>query len=230
MPAFSPQAQRAGRTISSRLAALLIVIGVAAATGTANSAPPGFNLIPTPGIIGPIPSEDFSSPTNNYTFFATDIALASHGYVEEEFYMKGMANAYNAPANTPATPPSTLANVVTPNIPYTTRIVVRRPIDPAKFNGTVLVEWFNVTDNFDGEYFWVQAQQDIVRQGYAYIGVSAQNNGISNATLGLKAFSPTRYNVLNVNASRREVAAPRTGFRTTSSRRPPRRRTRLRRC
>jgi hypothetical protein len=31
---------------------------------------------------------------------------------------------------------------------------VRRPVDPAKFNGSVLVEWFNVTDNFDGEYFW----------------------------------------------------------------------------
>ena len=115
--------------------------------------------------------------------------------------MKGMANAYNAPNNTPATPPTTLASVVTPNIPYKTRITVRRPVDPAKFNGTVLVEWFNVTDNFDGEYFWVQAQQDIVRQGYAYIGVSAQDNGISNANLGLKTFSPTRYGILNVNAS-----------------------------
>src|SRR5678816_3589059 len=199
MQAFSSHVQPAGKTVSSRVASLLFVLGVGAATGSAIAVPPGFNLIPTPGVIGPIPSEPFSSPTNNYTFFASDIALASHGYVEEEFYMKGMANAYDAPANTPATPPSTLANVVTPNIPYTTRITVRRPVDPARFNGTVLVEWFNVTDNFDGEYFWVQAQQDIVRQGYAYIGVSAQNNGIA-ATLGLKAFSPTRYNVLNVNA------------------------------
>ena len=97
--------------------------------------------------------------------------------------------------------PTTLASVVTPNIPYKTRITVRRPVDPAKFNGTVLVEWFNVTDNFDGEYFWVQAQQDIVRQGYAYIGVSAQDNGISNANLGLKTFSRTRYGLLSVNAS-----------------------------
>src|SRR6266566_2963372 len=159
MQAFSPQAQQARKTISF-LAALLIVIGIGAVSGTANSVPPGFNLIPTPGGIGPIPSEDFASPTNNYTFYATDIALASHGYVEEEFYMKGIANAYNAPANTPATPPTTLATIVTPNIPYKTRITVRRPVDPAKFNGTVLVEWFNVTDNFDGEYFWVQAQQD----------------------------------------------------------------------
>jgi hypothetical protein len=199
MQAFSSHAQAAGKTVSSRVASLLFRARSRRRDRLGNCGAPGFNLIPTPGVIGPIPSEPFSSPTNNYTFFASDIALASHGYVEEEFYMKGMANAYDAPANTPATPPSTLANVVTPNIPYTTRITVRRPVDPARFNGTVLVEWFNVTDNFDGEYFWVQAQQDIVRQGYAYIGVSAQNNGIA-ANLGLKAFSPTRYNVLNVNA------------------------------
>jgi len=167
MLALTRPGERLGKMMLSWLASLLIAGGVAA-TGTANAVPPGFNLIPTPGVVGPIPNEDFSSPTNNYTFFATDIALASHGYVEEEFYLKGIANAYNAPANTPATPPTTLASVVTPNIPYKTRITVRRPVDPAKFNGTVLVEWFNVTDNFDGEYFWVQAQQDIVRQGYAY--------------------------------------------------------------
>ena len=200
MLALTRSAQRRGKMMSSWLARLLIAGGVVAAAGSANAVPPGFNLIPTPGVVGPIPNEDFSSPTNNYTFFATDIALASHGYVEEEFYLKGIANAYNAPANTPATPPTTLASVVTPNIPYKTRITVRRPVDPAKFNGTVLVEWFNVTDNFDGEYFWVQAQQDIVRQGYAYIGVSAQDNGISNASLGLKTFSPTRYGILDVNA------------------------------
>ena len=80
-------------------------------------------------VIGPIPSEDFSSPTKNYTFYATDVALASYGYVEEEFFITGTANAYNIPSN-PTTPPT----IATADVPYKTRMTVRRPTDPAKFN------------------------------------------------------------------------------------------------
>lgn len=157
-----------------------------------------FPLIATPTVTGPIASESFFSPTNNYTFYATDVGLGSHGYVEEEFFVQGTANAYDAPTNTPATPPTANASVVTANVPYKTRFVVRRPTDAAKFNGTVVIEWLNVTDNFDGEYFWVQAKDHLLREGYAYIGVSAQNNGIANPNLGLKWFSPTRYASLDV--------------------------------
>ena len=32
---------------------------------------------------------------------------------------------------------------------YTNRAIVRRPADPAKFNGTVLVEWLNVSGGAD---------------------------------------------------------------------------------
>lgn len=161
--------------------------------------PDQYPLIATPTVTGPVASESFFSPTNNYTFYATDVALNSYGYVEEEFFVEGKANAYDAPTNTPAVPPTANASVVTPDVPYKTRFVVRRPTDPAKFNGTVVVEWLNVTDNFDGEYFWVQAKDHLLRAGYAYIGVSAQNNGISNPNLGLKWFSPTRYGSLDVN-------------------------------
>ncbi|MDR1936718.1 MAG: hypothetical protein LBS49_14295 [Candidatus Accumulibacter sp.] len=159
-----------------------------------------FSAIPTPVITGPVVSEPFTSETNNYTFFASDVALVSHGYVEEEFYMDGKANRYDAPTSVPSTLPTANAEVVQEDVPYKTRIVVRRPADAAKFNGTVVVEWFNVTDNFDGEYYWVQAKDYLLRAGYAYIGVSAQNVGITNnnAIGGLKKFSPTRYDSLDV--------------------------------
>lgn len=152
----------------------------------------------TPSVIGPVPSGNAADGSNNHTFFATDIALASHGYVEEEFYLEGRANAYDAPIPTPPTPPTALANIVTADVPYRTRIVVRRPSDPARFNGTVVVEWLNVTDGFDGEYFWVQSHQYLLRAGYAYIGLSAQDNGISNSNTGLKAFNAERYGSLDV--------------------------------
>ena len=189
MLAFRPPAQRFGKTTASCLATLMVLIGVGVMAGTATSAG-------VTDVIGPIPSEDFSSPTKNYTFYATDVALASYGYVEEEFFITGTANAYSIPSN-PTTPPT----IATADVPYKTRMTVRRPTDPAKFNGTVVVEWFNVTDGFDGEYFWVQAHHYLVRAGYAYIGISAQNNGISNAKTGLKAFSPTRYGSLDVTGN-----------------------------
>jgi hypothetical protein len=155
-----------------------------------------------------VANEPFTSETNNYTFFASDVALASHGYVEEEFYMEGKANVYGAsasagtplPANVPAVLPTENAVILTENVPYKTRFVVRRPTDPAKFNGIVVVEWLNVTDNFDGEYYWVQSKDYLLRAGYAYIGLSAQNTGITNANPigGLRKFSPTRYGSLDV--------------------------------
>jgi hypothetical protein len=176
-------------------------VGQAAEGAPSSSIRIATEIIPTPIVVGPLVSDGFSSRTKNYTFFASDISLASHGYVEEEFYLEGRANAYDTPTTTPTTPPTALANVVTPDVPYKTRMVVRRPADPAKFNGTVVVEWLNVTDGFDGEYFWVQSHQYLVREGYAYIGLSAQDNGISNTNTGLKTFSPARYGSLNVTGS-----------------------------
>ncbi len=69
------------------------------------------------------------------------------GYTQSEYFLSGTASSY-----APVTPlgsngewqvaPATTA-------PYTTRIVVDRPASPAKFNGTVIVEWLNDTAEFD---------------------------------------------------------------------------------
>ena len=168
-----------------------------ATPGTPPPVADAWPLVETPTVTGPVASEGFDSATRNYTFFATDVALRSRGYVEEEFYLQGQAKAYDAPVSS-AVPPTANANVVATGVPYKTRFVVRRPADPARFNGTVVVEWLNVTDGFDGEYFWVQAKDYLLRAGYAYVGVTAQDNAIANAALGLRQFSPTRYGALDV--------------------------------
>jgi hypothetical protein len=49
---------------------------------------------------------------------------------------------------------------------------VRRPADPKRFNGTVLVEWDNVTNLFDAENFWFFGWEHIMRAGYVWVGVS----------------------------------------------------------
>jgi hypothetical protein len=68
-----------------------------------------------PVVNGPVANEPFSAATKNHEFFATDIALGSRGYVENEFVLEGKANVYNAPlvVYTPTLLPKRLADVVT---------------------------------------------------------------------------------------------------------------------
>jgi hypothetical protein len=191
--------------LAARSGAFIIAVAITAMGIDYASADPAsdkYSLIPTPIVTGPVASEDFSSPTKNYEFFKTDVALQPRGYVEEEFFVEGKANAYDTPTidfkSASNVPIATDVKVITADVPYKTRYVVRRPSDPAKFNGTVVVEWLNVTDNYDGEYVWAATKDNLLRSGYAYIGISAQNNGISNTTSGLKTFSPTRYGSIDV--------------------------------
>ena len=62
--------------------------------------------------------------------------------------------------------------------PYTTRVVVRRPINPNKFNGTVVVEWLNVTGLADAGPDWTLTHNELIRDGFAWVGVSAQQVGV----------------------------------------------------
>jgi len=144
---------------------------------------------PNPTVVGPIKAAGLPGvAAHNYPFFATNHDLASRGYVEEEFFVEGTANRYNTPAQTTAT-------VIDKDHPYKTRIVVRRPADSKRFNGTVLVEWYNVTNNFDAENMWFFAWEQMVRAGYAWVGVSTQQAGV----VALKTFSTERYGAIDVN-------------------------------
>lgn len=144
--------------------------------------------VPDPVVTGPVASPGIpGAAAHNYTFFATNHDLAIHGYIEEEFFIEGTANRYN-------TPPQTTGAVIDGNHPYKTRVVVRRPADAKRFNGTVLVEWDNVTNNFDAENVWFFAWEHMISDGYIWVGVSAQNVGIT----ALKKFSNDRYGTADV--------------------------------
>jgi hypothetical protein len=71
-------------------------------------------------------------------------------------------------------------------------MIVRRPADPRRFNGTVVVEWLNVTSGYDFEASWVEVRRELLRRGYAYVGVTAQLVGAG----ALKAVDPVRYAAL----------------------------------
>src|SRR5437868_6676947 len=90
-----------------------------------------------PVVTGPIVAK--TSPGDSaysYPFFAALEDLKARGYIEQEYFYSGVANRYD-------TTDGATGKVTDGNHKYQTRIVVRRPIDAKKFNGTVIVEWNN---------------------------------------------------------------------------------------
>jgi hypothetical protein len=148
--------------------------------------------LPLPGVTvtGPIAlTTPLRDPAHGYPYNATPMDLAARGYLEEEFFIEAKTDAYN-------TPQGQTGSVKDSGHPFRTRIVVRRPKSAAQFNGTVIVEWYNVSQGRDGEYDWFQSAEHIVGAGYAWVGVSSQRVGVN----ALKEWSPARYGSLDVTA------------------------------
>ena len=122
---------------------------------------------------------------------ATVMPMQANGYAETEYFLQGQANRYRI------TDPMKDAQKIDSGNPYTTRVLVRRPTDPVRFNGTVIVEWLNVTLDQDIDFVFGATRELLVREGYAWIGVSAQRNGIE----AMKKWNPQRYSALSVAAS-----------------------------
>jgi len=126
--------------------------------------------------------------------------LLTVGYEAAEYYVEGRASSYSpvgrlGPDGHWSVQPAETSS-------YATRIVVVRPTDEIRFNGTVIVEWVNVTSGFDIPIDWLIAHREIAREGYAYVAVSAQRVGVEGgqsrgSDASLKTIDPVRYASLN---------------------------------
>ena len=124
------------------------------------------------------------------TIAATSFPPAAVGYQQSEFFLSGRATAY-APTR-PLTTDGRWSVTPSTAAPYTTRAVVYRPTDPARFNGTVVVEWLNVSGGVDAAPDWILAHDELIRSGYAWVGVSVQASGLT----ATKNAQPARYAAL----------------------------------
>ncbi len=104
--------------------------------------------------------------------------ISEIGYLEEEYFVSGTAQSSSGG----------------PAAPYTTRVIVRRPADAAAFNGTVVLDWVNVTAQFENAVQTLEVHEFFHREGYAYVHMSAQAAGLC-CTPGLtpQAWDPVRY-------------------------------------
>lgn len=113
--------------------------------------------------------------------------LSTLGYRAEEFFVSGTASS----------------QATDDRADYTTRVVVLTPTDRAAFNGTVLVEWLNVSGGIDAPAVWFMAHREIAREGFGYVAVSAQRVGVEGGAslvgldMSLKVMEPERYSRLH---------------------------------
>jgi hypothetical protein len=160
------------------LAALLTLL-VAAATAAAAT--------PIPQAEGPLPANEDSHPFGGAAWQLRPQDLAEHGYVEEEYRISGKANVYTWAAD------NRTAVVRTPDVPYSTRVLVRRPVKPQKMSGTVVAEPLNPSNQFDLNIGWALAGDQIMRNGDVWVGFTSKPVAIG----ALKTFDPDRYGELS---------------------------------
>jgi len=176
--------------LAVRSASALFGVAVAVFAGTAI---PARADAPCPLVTGPIPVRaPLGDPSHDYPQYVADVDYASRGYVEAEYFFQGTATRYS-------TPSMQTGSVVSTGHPYKSRLIVRRPVKANQFNGTVIVEWVNVTSGYNNDALWKASAEHLMRQGYAFVGVSAQQVGIHGPS-GLLAWSPARYAGLDVRA------------------------------
>jgi hypothetical protein len=152
--------------------------------------------VPTPDVIGPI-----TSPGGAFLTPPIAFDLAAQGYVEEEFFLDGTATAFTSPTSLGSDGRWTAVPGAT--APYVTRILVRRPASRKHFNGAAVVEWLNVSGGLDASPDWTYVHTLVMRHGFAWVGVSAQFQGVQGTggplglNLSLKAVDPVRYGPLS---------------------------------
>jgi hypothetical protein len=174
-----------------RAAVLAVGLMAVPSRGAATAVSPF--TVPIPTVSGPIPS----SPTD-FPFIADGFDVlppVPDGYVEEEYFLSGTGNLYEyTPTGVElVTPCPAVATMGCANIPYTTRMLVKRPLNPHTFSGTVIIEPLNPSAGFDIAGVWDRSVNYFVRAGDVFVGWTSKSVTVNT----LQTWNPTRYAPLN---------------------------------
>jgi hypothetical protein len=126
----------------------------------------------------------------------------AEGYVEEEYLVSGAATLFNYAHNPPLGPTDIVP--FAEDVPYQTRIIVRRPASHGQFKGTVVIEWWNSTAGFDSAPVWDASAEYFSRNGVVYVGVTNSTTSMGFLTGGCSLFGflpptcGTRYSTLSL--------------------------------
>ena len=136
-----------------------------------------------------------------WPFGAAAFDLKALGYVEEEYFLEGQAERYRHAPGTRRSFDGRWFVEPAGQTPFRTRILIRRPADPTRFNGTVVALWNNVSLGFD---IFAGESPQIYRGGFAIALVSAQRIGVhgfpATPERALTGWDPARYGSLRIES------------------------------
>lgn len=172
------------------LAGLGISLSAVQTPSNAAAATRPFSIVPSRvphvAVTGPVqPSSAIDLPGT------TSFNLREVGYEQSEYFLSGTASSYTSAS--PLKSDGRWAVTTAQTAPYKTRIVVYRPINPKRFDGTVVAEWLNVSGGVDAGAAWLTDHVQMIRSGMVYVGVSAQSIGVD----GIEKSDPARYGSLD---------------------------------
>ena len=164
-----------------RVAVLLLAASILSAQGSQRAA------TSVPHVDGPIPVTSDSRMFMSSLDSQTPLNLPAYGYMEQEYFVSGAANVYDWDSDGAVT-------VRDSDAPYTTRIVVRRPIDPRRFSGTVWVDMLSPARGYDFPEQWGYTNYYMMDHGDVSVGITMFPVTIR----ALRKFDPKRYGTMTM--------------------------------
>jgi hypothetical protein len=176
--------------------------GGSGTAGDESAAPARGEDVARPTVTGPVTEGSQDGPWNAIS----DELADRYGYVEEEYLVEGEATSYQPEGELGEDGRWTVRPADTAR--YRTRILVRRPAEAEDFDGTVFLEWLNVTGGVDADPEFGLVHRELMGHGSAYVAVSAQQVGVEGgggaleipgmpAVQALKEWDPERYGDLS---------------------------------
>ena len=124
--------------------------------------------IPATTLLPVVPGD---AASGSAPFIAWHQDLSKSGYVEQEYLVSGDANIYEYVDDGAQ---SSAVRVRDEAIPYTSRLLIRRPVDARRFNGTLVLEVLNPTAGWDGDPIWQNTHEYMMRAGAVYAGLTSK--------------------------------------------------------
>jgi hypothetical protein len=150
-------------------------------------------VITRPKVTGPV-----SGGRRGWPFGASFLDIAAHGYSETEYLLEGTATRYRLAPGAELARDGKWHVEPAGEAPFRTRMLVYRPNEPARFNGTVIVTWNNVTAGYD---LFSAESLELLEGGYGLVCLTTQKVGIEGLPpdpQGLATWDPERYGTLSI--------------------------------
>jgi len=119
-----------------------------------------------------------------------DGELAARGYVEQEWFVEAVADAFDPDGGR-----------IVRDVPYATRLVVRRPADGARSSGTALLDPLHMIGEMPASW---DAAAWVMASGHTWVGVTVHNSsfgalyGFLGGLDALRDRDPERYATLHL--------------------------------